>query len=67
MKSRIIFSAMLIAFASITMFSCKKDKKDSPKELTPEDAKIELNDASQQFDNQIVEIMQTESVQWQRY
>ncbi len=45
------------------MFSCKKDKKDSPKELTPEDAKIELNDASQQFDNQIVEIMQTESVQ----
>lgn len=31
MKSRIIFSAMLIAFASITMFSCKKDKKELSK------------------------------------
>lgn len=67
MKTKTLFALAILLAAILVMPACEKKKEDTTKELTPDQAKVELRDASQEITTNMDNMMSTsamESVQF---
>lgn len=62
MKSQIISKMFLMVFVVLALVSCDKDK-DEVKDLTADEAKVELRNATQQISNNMEQMMTTPAMQ----
>lgn len=63
MKTKALFALAILLAGLLAMPACEKKKEDTTKELTPEEAKIELRDASQEISTNMDNMMSTPAMQ----